>query len=84
MKIRILDRVLVAVAGLILLACCAGLVSQVFFGKDVVGFVTRGRGITVHRSDCINILNLPELERNRIIEAEWDIDDNNNDTYRIN
>ena len=41
MKIRILDRVLVAVAGLILLACCAGLVSQVFFGKDVVGFVTR-------------------------------------------
>lgn len=40
MKIRILDRVLVAVAGIILIAACAGLVGQVFFGKDVVGTVT--------------------------------------------
>ena len=50
-------------------------------GDEIVGFVTRGRGITVHRSDCINMLNLPEVERNRIIEAEWDVDDNTNDTY---
>ena len=50
-------------------------------GDEIVGFVTRGRGITVHRSDCINMLNLPEIERNRIIEAEWDVDDNTNDTY---
>ncbi|MBR4576124.1 MAG: alkaline shock response membrane anchor protein AmaP [Clostridia bacterium] len=40
MKIRILDRVLVAFAGIILIAACAGLVGQVFFGKDVVGVVT--------------------------------------------
>ena len=40
-------------------------------GDEIVGFVTRGRGITIHRTDCINILNLPEPERERIIDAEW-------------
>lgn len=40
-------------------------------GDEIVGFVTRGRGITIHRSDCINMLNLPEPERERIIEADW-------------
>lgn len=40
-------------------------------GDEIVGFVTRGRGITVHRTDCINMMNLPEDERARLIEAEW-------------
>ncbi len=40
-------------------------------GDEIVGFVTRGRGVSIHRTDCINILNLPELERVRLIEAEW-------------
>ena len=40
-------------------------------GDEIVGFVTRGRGVTVHRTDCINILNLPEEERARLIDAEW-------------
>ena len=40
-------------------------------GDEIVGFVTRGRGITIHRTDCINVLNLPEIERNRLIDAEW-------------
>ncbi|MCD8104638.1 MAG: bifunctional (p)ppGpp synthetase/guanosine-3',5'-bis(diphosphate) 3'-pyrophosphohydrolase [Lachnospiraceae bacterium] len=40
-------------------------------GDEIVGFVTRGRGVTVHRTDCINIINLPEDERVRLIEAEW-------------
>ncbi len=40
-------------------------------GDEIVGFVTRGRGISVHRTDCINIMNLPEIERARIIDAEW-------------
>jgi GTP pyrophosphokinase len=41
-------------------------------GDDIIGFVTRGRGVTIHRTDCINILNLNEMERHRLIEAEWD------------
>lgn len=41
MKIRILDRILVALAGLILVAACVGLVGQVFLGKDVIGFATK-------------------------------------------
>lgn len=40
-------------------------------GDEIVGFVTRGRGITIHRTDCINVLNLPEIERARLIEADW-------------
>ena len=40
-------------------------------GDEIVGFVTRGRGITIHRTDCINVLNLPEIERSRLIDAEW-------------
>ena len=41
-------------------------------GDEIVGFVTRGRGISIHRTDCINVLNLPEIERARLIEAEWE------------
>ncbi len=40
-------------------------------GDEIVGFVTRGRGISIHRTDCINIINLPEDERVRLIDAEW-------------
>ena len=41
MRIRILDRILVALAGVLLVAACAGLVGQVFFGLDVVGFLSK-------------------------------------------
>lgn len=41
-------------------------------GDEILGFVTRGRGITVHRTDCVNIMNLPEVERGRIVQVEWD------------
>ena len=40
-------------------------------GDEIVGFVTRGRGISIHRTDCVNILNLPEDERIRLMEADW-------------
>ncbi len=44
-------------------------------GDEIVGFVTRGRGISIHRTDCINMMNLPELERARVIEAEWQMEE---------
>ena len=40
-------------------------------GDEIVGFVTRGRGISIHRTDCVNLMNLPEIDRNRLIDAEW-------------
>ncbi len=41
-------------------------------GDEIVGFITRGRGVSIHRTDCINMLNLPELERERLIDADWE------------
>ena len=40
-------------------------------GDEIVGFVTRGRGISIHRTDCVNLMSLPELDRHRLIDAEW-------------
>ena len=52
-------------------------------GDEIVGFVTRGRGITIHRTDCINIMNLPESERERLIEAEWAPDSESDEEYPV-
>lgn len=41
-------------------------------GDEIIGFVTRGRGVTIHRTDCINVINLSDEERGRLINAEWD------------
>ena len=41
-------------------------------GDEIIGFVTRGRGISIHRTDCINIMNMLETDRVRLIEAEWE------------
>ena len=46
-------------------------------GDEIVGFVTRGRGITIHRTDCVNVLNMSETDRTRLIEAEWQQPDTN-------
>ena len=50
-------------------------------GDEIVGFVTRGRGISIHRTDCINVINLPEHERARLIDAEWQEEAASKDTY---
>ncbi|MDE6853337.1 MAG: bifunctional (p)ppGpp synthetase/guanosine-3',5'-bis(diphosphate) 3'-pyrophosphohydrolase [Lachnospiraceae bacterium] len=42
-------------------------------GDEIIGFVTRGRGVSIHRTDCINMMNLSQEDRQRIIEAEWQI-----------
>ncbi len=51
-------------------------------GDEIKGFVTRGRGITIHRSDCINILSLPEDERERMTDAEWQAPEDTNGTEK--
>ena len=40
-------------------------------GDDIIGFVTRGNGISIHRKDCINIHNLAYEDTKRLIEADW-------------
>ncbi len=43
-------------------------------GDEIVGFITRGKGVTIHRTDCNNVVVLPDIERERLIEAEWETD----------
>jgi GTP pyrophosphokinase len=42
-------------------------------GEEIVGFVTRGRGISIHRTDCANALQMG-IENERKIGVEWDVD----------
>jgi len=41
-------------------------------GDDIIGYVTRGRGVSVHRGDCSNAANLVVSGAGRLIEVEWD------------
>ena len=58
-RVRGLDGMLTRIA-----RCCNPVV-----GEPIAGYVTRGRGVTIHRSDCHNILNEPD--RNRIVAVNW-------------
>ena len=40
-------------------------------GDEIVGYVTRGRGVSIHRTDCVNLMNMSEMEKTRLIDAEW-------------
>ncbi|GFI28140.1 GTP pyrophosphokinase [Lachnospiraceae bacterium] len=40
-------------------------------GDEIVGYVTRGRGVSIHRTDCVNMIHLSEEEKVRLIDAEW-------------
>lgn len=53
-------------------------------GDEIVGFVTRGRGVSIHRTDCVNMINLTDEERARLIESEWQITEkvNSNTLYK--
>ena len=41
-------------------------------GDEIIGFITKGRGISVHRKDCDNLKNLPEKDKGRCIAVSWD------------
>ena len=41
-------------------------------GDEIMGFITRGRGVSVHRSDCANAVSLATAQAARMIEVEWD------------
>ena len=57
--------------------CCSPLP-----GDEIVGFVTRGRGVSIHRTDCVNVINLPEIETSRLIDAEWEeTEENSGEKY---
>ena len=45
--------------------CCSPLP-----GDEIVGYITRGRGVTVHKADCINVLS--EIDSDRLVEVSWD------------
>jgi GTP diphosphokinase / guanosine-3',5'-bis(diphosphate) 3'-diphosphatase len=53
---------------LVRLANCCTPVS----GDDILGFVTRGRGVSVHRIDCANAMSLQQGQSARMIDVEWD------------
>ncbi|WP_238884963.1 bifunctional (p)ppGpp synthetase/guanosine-3',5'-bis(diphosphate) 3'-pyrophosphohydrolase [Clostridium sp. YIM B02551] len=40
-------------------------------GDDIIGYITKGRGVSVHRKDCSNVLELKDSEETRIVEVSW-------------
>jgi len=51
-------------------------------GDEIIGYVTRGRGVSIHRTDCINVINAPSEDRIRFIPAEWNrFEDKREDLY---
>ncbi|KXG76994.1 RelA/SpoT family protein [Thermotalea metallivorans] len=60
-KVKGIDNILVRFA-----KCCNPVP-----GDDIIGFITRGRGVSVHRKDCVNVVNETDAV-DRFIEVEWD------------
>lgn len=50
-------------------------------GDEIVGYITRGRGVSIHRMDCVNIIHMPEYEKERLIEADWFKEEETKRTY---
>lgn len=50
-------------------------------GDEIVGFITKGRGVSVHRADCPNVTD--EELQNRLIAVEWESDSTNRKEYNV-
>jgi GTP pyrophosphokinase len=48
-------------------------------GDPIIGYVTKTKGITVHRKDCLNLQNIPDTEKGRLIDVSWE----GKNTYRV-
>ncbi len=40
-------------------------------GDPIIGYITRGRGATIHRQDCSNVLRVPDKDKERLVEVSW-------------
>ncbi|MFV1872686.1 MAG: GTP diphosphokinase [Oleiphilus sp.] len=60
-RIKGVGRLLTSIAN-----CC-----QPVKGDPITGYITIGRGVSIHRQDCMNLLQLEDMEPNRIIEVSW-------------
>ncbi|MZP30961.1 RelA/SpoT family protein [Heliobacterium undosum] len=61
-RVRGVDNVLIRFS-----RCCNPLP-----GDEIIGYITKGRGVSIHRVDCTNMVNMSEEERERIVEVAWD------------
>lgn len=50
-------------------------------GDEIVGYITRGRGVSIHRQDCLNIIN--EQHKERLLEVEWEAGSAKEKTYQV-
>ncbi|MBP5225643.1 MAG: bifunctional (p)ppGpp synthetase/guanosine-3',5'-bis(diphosphate) 3'-pyrophosphohydrolase [Lachnospiraceae bacterium] len=51
-------------------------------GDEIVGYITRGRGISIHRTDCPNVIAMPDNEKDRLVPADWSVDAEQSQTSR--
>ncbi|MBM7868074.1 RelA/SpoT family protein [Heliobacterium gestii] len=61
-RVRGVDNVLIRFS-----RCCNPLP-----GDEIIGYITKGRGVSIHRVDCTNVVNMSAEERERIVEVAWD------------